>query len=119
MLVSTWSRNFKEPEGVVARWITWLQPFDFKIVHRPGKQHSHADGLSRRTSRPCKRDTCPEYAPLLHKVTPEGEETVTVVTPLEQYVEHFNLLRTILLYLEPLLSSFCQHLPLTPNYYGT
>ncbi len=24
----TWLRNFKEPEGVVARWITWLQPFD-------------------------------------------------------------------------------------------
>ncbi len=48
----TWLRNFKEPEGVVARWITRLQPFDFKIVHRPGKHHSHADGLSRRTQGP-------------------------------------------------------------------
>ncbi len=43
----TWLRNFKEPEGVVARWITRLQPFDFKFVHRPDKDHSHADGLSR------------------------------------------------------------------------
>ena len=59
----TWLHNFKEPEGVVARWITRLQLFDFKIVHRPSKHHSHADGLSRRTSRPCKRDTCPECAP--------------------------------------------------------
>ncbi len=56
----TWLRNFREPKGMVARWITRLQPFDFAIVHRPGKHHSHADGLSRRTSRPCKRETCPE-----------------------------------------------------------
>ncbi len=66
----TWLQNFKEPEGVVACWITRLQPFDFKIVHRPGKHHRHADGLSRRASRPCKRDTCPECAALLHQVTP-------------------------------------------------
>ncbi len=64
----TWLRNFKEPEGVVARLITRLQPFDFKIVHRPGKHHSNADGLSLHASRPCKHDTCPECAPLLHQV---------------------------------------------------
>ncbi len=29
----TWLRNFKEPEGVVGRWITRLRLFDFKIVH--------------------------------------------------------------------------------------
>ncbi len=45
----TWLRNFWEPEGMVARWISRLQPFDFAIVHRPGKHHSHADGLSRHT----------------------------------------------------------------------
>ncbi len=43
----TWLRNFREPEGMVARWIARLQPFDFSIVHRPGKHHSHVDGLSR------------------------------------------------------------------------
>ncbi len=85
----TWLRNFKEPEGVVARWITQLQPFDFKIVHRPGKHHSHADGLSRCASRPCKRDTCPEFAPLLHQVTPE-EDRVRMVTPSDPYFEHFD-----------------------------
>ncbi len=76
----TWLRNFKEPEGVVARWITRLQPFEFKIVHRPGKHHSHADGLSRHASRPSKRDTCQECAPLLHQVTPE-EDRVRMVIP--------------------------------------
>ncbi len=78
----TWLRNFKEPEGAVARWITRLQPFDFKIVHRPGNHHSHADGLSHRAS-------CPECAPLLHQVTPE-EDRVRMVTPLDHYFEHFD-----------------------------
>ena len=69
----TWLRNFKEPEGMVARWIARLQPFDFAIVHRPGKHHSHADGLSRRTSRPCKRETCPECKPLRREDTSPAE----------------------------------------------
>ncbi len=85
----TWLRNFKEPEVVVARWITRLQPFDFKIVHTPGKHHSHADRLSHRASRPCKRDTCPECAPLLHQVTPE-EDRVRMVTQSDPYYEHFD-----------------------------
>ncbi len=84
-----WLRNFKEPEGVVAHWITRLQPFDFKIVHRSGKQHSHADGLSRHASWPCKRDTCPECAPLLHQVTPE-EDRVRRVTPSDPYFKNFD-----------------------------
>ncbi len=85
----TWLRNFKEPEGVVARWITWLQPFDFKIVHRPGKHQSHMDGLSRHASRPCKRDNCPECPPLLHQVIPE-EDRVRMVTPSDPYLAHFD-----------------------------
>ncbi len=69
----TWLRNFREPEGMVAQWISRLQPFDFAIVHRPGKHHSHADGLSRHTSRPCKIETCPECKPLQQAVMTEGE----------------------------------------------
>ncbi len=74
---------------MVVRSITWLQPFDFKIMHRPGKRHSHADGLSRCASRLCKHDTCSECAPLLHQVTPE-EDRVRMVTPSERYLEHFD-----------------------------
>ena len=69
----TWLRNFREPKGMVARWIVRLQPFDFAIVHQPGKHHSHADGLSRRTSRPCKRETCPECKPLRKEDTSKTE----------------------------------------------
>ncbi len=70
-------------------WITRLQPFDVKILHRPGKHYSHADGLPWCTSRPCMLDTCYQCVPLLHQVTPE-EDMVRVVTPSYPYLEHFN-----------------------------
>ncbi len=73
-----WLRN-QETQGVVAKWITRLQPFDFKIMQRTGKQCRHADGLSYCTSRPCKRDSCPVWAPLLYKGTPE-EDMVRAIT---------------------------------------
>ncbi len=82
-------RNFKEPEGMVARRITRLQSFDFKIVHRHGKHYSHVDGLSLSASLPCQSDTCPECAPLLHPVTP-AEDRVRMETPLDPYREHFG-----------------------------
>lgn len=54
----TWLKNFKEPEGMVARWISTLETFDFGIKHRKGSLHGNADGLSRRPRRGCKRDDC-------------------------------------------------------------
>ncbi|KRY02505.1 Retrovirus-related Pol polyprotein from transposon, partial [Trichinella patagoniensis] len=30
-----WLRNFREPEGQVARWLEKLAEFDFEVVHRP------------------------------------------------------------------------------------
>ncbi len=85
----TWLRNFREPEGMVARWISLLQPFDFAIVQRLGKHHSHADGLSRRTSRPCKRETCPECRPLQKAVT-TNDERARCFTPAFPYQRHFD-----------------------------
>ena len=35
-----WLRNFKEPEGQLARWLGKLQEFNYTIVHRSGQQHS-------------------------------------------------------------------------------
>lgn len=31
----------------IAKWIIFLEDFDYKIVHRPGKQMKHVDALSR------------------------------------------------------------------------
>ena len=58
---------------------------DFKIVHRPGKHNR----LSRRTSRPCKRDTCPECATLINQAT-VGEESIRSVTPHANDLEYFD-----------------------------
>ncbi|KRX32290.1 Retrovirus-related Pol polyprotein from transposon, partial [Trichinella sp. T6] len=38
-----WLRNFRKPEGQVARWLEKLAEFDFEVVHRPGKKHQNAD----------------------------------------------------------------------------
>ncbi|KRX79180.1 Retrovirus-related Pol polyprotein from transposon [Trichinella sp. T6] len=43
-----WLRNFREPEGQVARWLERLAEYEFEVVHRPGQQHRNADALSRR-----------------------------------------------------------------------
>ena len=50
-----WLMNFRDPEGQWARWLQRIQEYDFKILHRPGKKHSNADGLSRR---PCDCKAC-------------------------------------------------------------
>ena len=51
----TWLLSFKQPEGQIARWLQFLGTYNYKIQHRPGLQHGHADALSRR---PCKFDPC-------------------------------------------------------------
>ncbi|VDP93771.1 unnamed protein product [Echinostoma caproni] len=51
-----WLRNFKDPEGQVARWQEKMQEYDFFCQHREGKKHLNADALSRRPYRdhgPC------------------------------------------------------------------
>ena len=34
----------------LARWLTFIEQFDYEIEHRPGAKHGNADGLSRRTT---------------------------------------------------------------------
>ncbi len=85
----TWLHNFREPEGMVTWWIACVQPFDFATAHRPGKHHSHADGLSQRTSRPCQREMCPECKPLRMTIVPKTE-MAQCYTPMFPYQRHFD-----------------------------
>jgi len=41
-----WLRT-AEPKGRIGRWILKLQPYNFGIVHKPGRIHSNVDALSR------------------------------------------------------------------------
>ena len=46
----------------MARWLHTLQQFQFSIVHRAGRDHGNADGLSRAPTSPCRQCTrtdCP------------------------------------------------------------
>ena len=55
-------RRYCTTEGMMARWLHTLQQFQFTIVHRAGRDHSNADGLSRVPTSPCGQCTrvdCP------------------------------------------------------------
>jgi transposase InsO family protein len=39
--------SLKEVRGIYARWLNFIQGFDFEVVHRPGVKNQNADALSR------------------------------------------------------------------------
>jgi len=43
-----WLRKTPEPLGQQARWLTFIEMFDFEICHRAGSRHGNADALSRK-----------------------------------------------------------------------
>ncbi|MEW8092744.1 MAG: reverse transcriptase domain-containing protein [Candidatus Thiodiazotropha endolucinida] len=58
-----WLRNFKEPEGLIARWISIIETFDYEIHYRPGRHHQNADSLSRKPKRKCPNSSCNDCYP--------------------------------------------------------
>ena len=48
-----WLLNFKNLEGQLARWNELLGTYNFDLLHRPGRLHGNADGLSRRPCGSC------------------------------------------------------------------
>ena len=65
-----WLQNFKDAEGMLARWLSTLTEYDFNIVHREGRKHGNADGCSRIPIRSCKRPDCPDKAHVLTGSSP-------------------------------------------------
>ncbi|KAK3090931.1 hypothetical protein FSP39_015821 [Pinctada imbricata] len=55
-----WLKNFKEPTGMLARWISIIETYDIEIQHRRGSKHQNADSLSRIPHIKCKRTDCPD-----------------------------------------------------------
>lgn len=50
-----WLVKRKEPSAQIARWLEFLEEFQFSIEHRPGQKHGNADGLSRRNCIDCQQ----------------------------------------------------------------
>jgi len=42
-----WLRKTPEPMSQMARWLAYIEQFDFEIQHRAGSKHGNADGLLR------------------------------------------------------------------------
>ena len=72
-----WLRNFKNIDSLLARWLSKLEKYDYKIVHRKGPQHANADGLSRLPARKCPRNNCPQCTMKVYSITaqPQADET--------------------------------------------
>ena len=51
-----WLHRFKDTEGMMVRWLH-AQQFQFSIIHRLGRDHGNADGLSRVPTSPCRQCT--------------------------------------------------------------
>ena len=48
-----WLLNFRNPSGMLARWLEILGNYQFDILYRPGSQHTAADAMSRRPDESC------------------------------------------------------------------
>ena len=42
-----WLKRTPEPIGQQARWLEILEEFNYSVKHRPGRNHTNADSLSR------------------------------------------------------------------------
>ena len=74
-----WLVHFKNPEGQVARLIELLSSLEMDIIHRPGKVHRNADGMSRRQCRQCGRD----MSELLSESQKENADVCLVLRSIE------------------------------------
>ena len=70
-----WLKNFKDVDGMLARWLSKLDTYDYEMVHRKGSLHGNADGLSRKPGQKCPRSDCP-HCETLHvaAIHPDGSE---------------------------------------------
>ena len=80
-IISRWCGYIviKDTEGMLSRWLHSLQQFQFSIIHRPGKDHGNADGLSRAPSSPCRQCTRPDSPPaaLIHHDSDQPFDSVS------------------------------------------
>lgn len=52
-----WLMNFRDAEGMIARWMSRVATYNFELEFRAGHKHGNADGMSHCTQ--CHPDGCP------------------------------------------------------------
>ena len=67
-----WLLNFKNPTGMIARWLDILGSFKFDIVYRPGTQNVVADALSRRPAERTDAACQTEQTETCHRVSSDN-----------------------------------------------
>ncbi|XP_045206353.2 uncharacterized protein LOC123558545 [Mercenaria mercenaria] len=77
----SWMRTLKSPNGQTARWLQELETYNLTVVHRPGRQHSNADALSRVPCTSCKRQ---------QEINMTNEEVAHEITSPESNCEKLN-----------------------------
>ena len=66
-----WLRNFKTADGMLARWLTKLERYNYTFVHRKGSQHTNADAQSRIPTRKCPRADCTQCTRDVYPISTE------------------------------------------------
>ena len=95
----TWLMNFKDPEHMMARWISVIDTYDKVLEHRAGKKHGNADALSRVTvRRRCNQAFCSDCKgippptktdsrPMMNAVITRGQRMAVKPSSSEPHVE--------------------------------
>ena len=84
----SWLRRTPEPMPQLARWLTFIEEFDYEVVHRKGRSHANADGLSRIRPKKPNNDTEPKRdgdtdSESSDAESPETEKAVLNVRPVK------------------------------------
>ncbi|MEW8486026.1 MAG: RNase H-like domain-containing protein, partial [Candidatus Thiodiazotropha sp.] len=70
-----WLSRFKEPSGILARWLCILGSYDYDTVFCPGYLHTNADAMSRKPKRTCPFPECQDCKQ--SKQTENPSETIS------------------------------------------
>ena len=85
-------KDFKNPEGMIARWLSVLSTYNFSIEFRRGSLHTNAAAMYRKTHRICKNPSCSDCVNLVKtcervlKIVPLQTNTLIFTMPIVNQV---------------------------------
>ena len=82
-----WIKNFKDADGMLSRWLTVIDTYDFSIFHRKGSQMRHVDALSRIPPRKCRKVNCADCFGTSSDWTPSPSLTGQELSPNPQTLQ--------------------------------